>query len=324
MAKRDKALPAAMAIVPSIAAPVPSLPEERHNDPEFWRTQAKMAKLDGRVILANEAELAAKRAERRTGKAPVVEEVNPIDANAERQIVQAAAEREARKPVEAPFVETVIPNQDPGPVMASSSIQDGQDESPDDRKESVETPVLGVPGLTITNVTGELAAGQIVMGVDGIETGRIVEVKPAKAKRGSAGQTKNAAPGRTAVSNEAHGQYATKLQQVDISTAPETVKEEAPSSPVLENGLTAEEEAVYQALAARRKPEPKCLTVKPGSITDRILAMLKDTGGHSVQEISDAMGWNKPSGQIIKVIRAAPFRVTMTKGADGRNRYTAG
>lgn len=299
MAKRDKALPAAMAIVPSIAAPVPSLPEERHNDPEFWRTQAKMAKLDGRVILANEAELAAKRAERRTGKAPVVEEVNPIDANAERQIVQAAAEREARKPVEEP-VET--------PIAAEVTT---------------EAPVLGVPGLIITNVTGELAAGQIVMGADGIETGRIVDVKPAKAKRVSAGQTKNAAPGRTAVSNEAHGQYATKLQQVDISTALETVKEEAPSSPVLENGLTAEEEAVYQALAARRKPDPKSLTVKPGSITDRILAMLKDAGGHSVQEISDAMGWNKPSGQIIKVIRSAPFPVKMTKGADGRNRYSA-
>lgn len=278
MAKRSKALPAAMAIEPSITAPVSAVPEEMHNDPEFWRTQAKMAKLDGRVTLANEAELAAKRAERRTGKAPVVEAENPIDENAERQVVRAAAEREARKP-RTPQVAPL--NGMAALGVAPAAVETGEVQSPSPEEPiAAEIPVEDAPAPEV----------------------------PAKAKRVSA---------------------RAKAKALDVANAEPPAIEEptpiaVPASPVLENGLTTEEEATYQALAARRKPEPKSLTVKPGSITDRILAMLKDAGGHSVQEISDAMGWNKPSGQIIKIIRSAPFPVTMAKGADGRNRYTAG
>lgn len=305
MAKRSKAFPAAMAIEPSITAPVSALPEEMHNDPEFWRTQAKMAKLDGRVTLANEAELAAKRAERRTGKAPAVQAENPIDDSAERQIVQAAAERAARKPrtpqvapldgmaalgvapaaVEEPIaaetlpaVEETIPEPAPFPAI-EGTVQRPKRVSARAKAKALDAANAEPPAIIVASVEESLKAGDSVDG-EGLPGGSMT------------------------------------ILAVATGDAPE-------SSPVLANGLTAEEEATYQALAARRRPEPKSLTVKPGSITDRILVMLKDAGGHSVQEISDAMGWNKPSGQIIKVIRSAPFPVTMAKGADGRNRYSA-
>lgn len=315
MAKRSKALPAAMAIEPSITAPVSAVPEEMHNDPEFWRTQAKMAKLDGRVTLANEAELAAKRAERRTGKAAAIEAENPIDERAERQIVQAAAEREARKPrtpqvapLDGMAALGVAPAAVETPIAAEPPAEEVQSPSP-------EAPIAAETPPAVEETIPEPAPFPAIEGA--VQRPKRISAR-AKAKALDAANAEPPAivvasveeslkAGDTVVGEGLPGGSMTILA-VTTGDAPEP-------SPVLANGLTAEEEGTYQALAARRRPEPKAVTPARGMTGHQktIVALCERPEGATGKEMADACGWPAIAARTTCQKIADRFGYTLTE-----------